>query len=334
MWSMPPPLPLLSQHGPHAGHRKAQLSSAVVRVSLILLALAAISVLVSRYIMSLVDTAESSKLGADAEGPDFGPDRLVRIENTTRMKGEDILRRSFAERIIVSEKSRLIYCPIPKAASSNWKFLIRKFEGLDDYSELKKAHLPETSGLRYLTDYSPGEVERLLADPSFLKFAFVREPYSRAVSCYMDKFLNKAEYYVQSEYRNFLAELFDWRYARSLDVETAPRPSFVEFVDELAKQSPLAMNEHWRPQSLLCGFGEIPYDFIGRMENLRDDTAYVLSRLGRQDEEFPSQGDIGFPSSGASDGGADDFLTLETMIKLRIIYDVDFNSRLGSTLHS
>lgn len=321
---MPPFSPLPSHHEPHSAYRKVSLAATFSRAAISLIALATLAAAVVRYLTS-------SPASADA---DLGAGRAVRVANTTHMSGEELLARPFAARIIVSEKSRLVYCPVPKAASSNWKFLIRKFEGLDDYDDMARAHLPATSGLRYLTDYSPREVESLVADPSFFKFAFVRDPYARAVSCYMDKFLNAADEYVQNEYRGFVAELYDWRFARSLDVDTAPRPSFVEFVDELAKQSPMAMNEHWRPQTLLCGFGEMPYDFIGRMDNLEADAAYVLERLSRQNEQFPSQKDIGFPSSGASDGKGDDFLTLETMTKLRIIYDVDFNSKLGSTADS
>jgi dermatan 4-sulfotransferase 1 len=258
--------------------------------------------------------------------PDFGRDRRVVVSNETVLTGRKILMRPFARRIIVSEKSRVIYCPIPKAASSGWKYLIRKFEGLDDYYDLSRAHVPGTSGLRYLTDYSAEEVDLLLKDPSFFKFVFVRDPYVRAASCYMDKFQNRDESYVQKEYQAFLAQLYDWRYARSVDVDTAVRPSFTEFVDELAKQNPVSMNDHWMSQTLVCGFGEMPFDFVGHMDSLAEDARHVLNKIGRPKEEFPSQSLIGFPPSGASGGEADEFFTIEAMAKLRIIYDVDFNS--------
>lgn len=257
--------------------------------------------------------------------PDLGPDHRIKVSNVTKLTGSDILSRSFARRIIVSERSRLIYCPIPKVASSSWKYLIRKLEGVDDYSDLSKAHSPLTSGLRYLTDYSPNEVEALVHDPSFFKFVFVRDPYVRAASCYMDKFQNRNEAYVRAEYSQFLAQLYDWRFVRSLNIDTAPRPSFAEYVDQLSMQNPMEMNEHWMPQTLLCGFGEMPYDFVGHLESLSEDAKQVLQHISKQEEHFPSQSDIGFPPSGASNGGGDEFFTLEAMAKLRLIYDVDFN---------
>lgn len=271
------------------------------------------------------DFGLSSRDGNDLVLPDLGLDHRIKISNDTMLTGSEILARPFARRIIVSERSRLIYCPIPKVASSSWKYMIRKFEGLDDYFELSKAHSPLTSGLRYLSDYSPNEVDALLKDPSFFKFVFVRDPYLRAASCYMDKFQNRHEAYTRKEYPLFLAELYDWRYVRSLNLDTAPRPSFAEFVDQLSMQNPMTMNEHWMPQTLLCGFGEMPFDFVGHLESLPGDAQHVLSRIGRHEEQFPSQTQIGFPSSGASDGGADEFFTLEAMAKLRLIYDVDFN---------
>jgi dermatan 4-sulfotransferase 1 len=267
--------------------------------------------------------------------------RRVVVSNVTTLTGAQILSRPFSKRVIVSETSKLIFCPIPKAACSNWKYLIRKLEGLDDYYDLSKAHDPDVSGLRYLSDYSPNEVDTLLSDATFFKFTFVRDPYVRAVSCYMDKFQNRprsarmSEAYLRAEYRTFLGQLFDWRYARSVDVDDpSERPSFADFVDELAKQDPTAMNEHWMPQTLLCGFGDMPYDFVGSMENLSADAAYVLRKIGRPGELFPTREDIDFPASSnqSTDIVADDIYTLETMLKVRVIYDVDFNSNLGATL--
>mmetsp|Transcript_28469 Transcript_28469/g.111562 ORF Transcript_28469/g.111562 Transcript_28469/m.111562 type:complete len:622 (+) Transcript_28469:221-2086(+) len=62
--------------------------------------------------------------------------------------GAQILQQPYAKRIVVSEKANLIYCPVPAAASTNWKYLIRKFEGFDDYRDLTVLHDRTKSGLR------------------------------------------------------------------------------------------------------------------------------------------------------------------------------------------
>lgn len=238
--------------------------------------------------------------------------------------GMSIITAPFAQHIIVSEVSRIMFCPIPKAANSNWKYLIRKWEGLPDYADLPTAHSPLKSGLRYLTDYSVPEAEQLLLDPTYFRFVFVRDPYLRLVSCYMDKFRNEDPEYVRREYRAFLAQLFGWRYARDVDIEHAPRPSFRAFVDELEKHSPATMNAHWMPQTFHCGIGVVPYDFVGRMENLQEDARQVFDRIGKPHEHFPTQAEIGFAPSGASKKVADGLYTGDLMTKVRAIYTEDF----------
>lgn len=238
--------------------------------------------------------------------------------------GEKILSYPFASNVIVSEVNNFIFCPIPKAANSNWKYLIRKFEGLQDYKDLTKAHNHNVSGLRYLTDYSPYEVEQILEDPKYFKFIFVRDPFRRLVSCYMDKFQNHDPHYVETEYRSFLAQLYNWHYAWTIDIHNSIRPSFEMFVDEIIKHKPSTMNAHWMPQTVHCGIGLIKYDFIGHMENLQQDTSYILRKLGRENETFPSQQDIGFPPSGASQKIADTLYTTDLRLKVGALYDMDF----------
>ncbi len=158
----------------------------------------------------------------------------------------------------------------------------------------------------------------------FFKFAFVRDPYRRALSAYMDKFRNTDPDYVRREYRVFLAALLGWRYARAVNVNIAPRPSFQDFVDVLFETPREDMNSHWMPQTMLCGFNEMRYDFVGRMEHLAVDAAFVFRALNRTDEHFPSHEEIGFPPSGASSSLAEKVYTPDLMRKVRLIYDEDF----------
>lgn len=228
--------------------------------------------------------------------------------------------RPYARNIIVSERSGLLYCPIPKAANTNWKYLIRKWEGYDDYANVHLAHSPHTSGLRYLSDYHPREAAKLL--PRLYKFTFVRDPYSRLVSAYMDKLRNVDKDYVRSEYRTFLAAVVGWKRARDLNDDE--RPSFRTFIDSLAQTPRSEMNAHWRPQVDLCGIGEMNYDFVGRMESLAKDANVVFRALNRTHEKFPTHADIGFPPSGATRKLGDELFTLDLMLKVRVIYADDF----------
>lgn len=250
----------------------------------------------------------------------------VLITNVTSWSIADILQQPFASNIIVSERNRFIYCPIPKAASTNWKYIIRKLEGVADYGSLHTAHNRNTSGMRYLSDYSPTEAHMLLTNSDYFKFTFVRDPYMRLLSCYMDKFRNSDPNYTETEYRTFVAAAFSWRYARRSDLLSAPRPSFRSFVHAISTASLASMNEHWRPQTLLCGFGIMPYDFVGRMEQVQRDTRTVLQRIGFADESFPTQNDLGFPPSGASTSLALNLYTTDLIFATRAIYTMDFEA--------
>lgn len=203
----------------------------------------------------------------------------------TGMSVEWMLRQSFASRIIVSESAKLLYCPISNAASSNWKHLIRKFEGIHDYTNLARSNSPEFSGLKYLTDYSEERVKEFLGDPNMFKFVFVKDPTVRAADTYINKIENSMD---RDEYRGFMQNLYNSTYANK-ELSKKPHPTFRQFVIQVAKQMPEHMDEHWRPQTRLCGFGALKYDFIGRMETLENDAAHVLNRLGRMTEKFPVQ---------------------------------------------
>ncbi|GAB0495712.1 hypothetical protein MMPV_007017 [Pyropia vietnamensis] len=85
------------------------------------------------------------------------------------------------------------------AANSNWKYLLRRLEGYGDYANLSKLHNPALSGLRYLSDYSAGEAATLLADPTYTKFVFVRDLYTRLLSAYMDKIASTQPAFVHAE---------------------------------------------------------------------------------------------------------------------------------------
>ena len=286
--------------------RSATLVSCMVVLSL-LIGWQAVSAKDSRWSRGIVELARK--------------ERASWMHLPSRPVGAEVLQEDYASRIIVSEVNKFVFCPVPKVANSNWKFLIRQVEGFSDYANLTLAHRSDLNGLRYLSDYSADEVDRILSSPDFFKFAFVRDPYTRLVSAYLDKFWNKDT--SSEEYKLFVAQIYSWKYVRDKDLAQEPRPSFRAFIDELLKQNPTRMNLHWMPQTFVCGFGDIPYDFLGRFENFNEDVAFVLNKLGLGNIHFPSQEEIGFPPSGALSGSAE-LYTLELMLKVKMMYEIDF----------
>ncbi len=125
----------------------------------------------------------------------------------------------------------------------------------------------------------------------WLKFTFVRNPYARVLSAYLDKII-RLRYDLRPRYRALRAA------TRATD---AP-PSFDRFLDYLAAGG-LYANVHWAPQTALLLIPLVSFDFVGKVENLDQDLLQVLQRL------FPDQahrtavkfGRAGPPPTGAQD---------------------------------
>ncbi|KAA8492441.1 Carbohydrate sulfotransferase 14 [Porphyridium purpureum] len=261
------------------------------------------------------DELGASRLAAREE---MVPSALI-PENSVDV--EVMMQHSFAKRLIVSQRLRAVYCPIPKVASTNFKRLIRKFEGFSDHQNLTRAHSSD-SGLVRLSELAPELARQILEDRTYLKFVVVREPYSRALSCYLNKFHTRQ--ISDPEFRRFLGQLVGWKYIGDAEVTEADRPTFARFVNAIWKQLPAQMNEHWAIQSVLCGIGVIPYDFVGRFEELPEHALLILRALGKSAESFPSPSEIGFLSTEANTQ-LDAFYTPALRSSVREIYHADFN---------
>ncbi len=93
----------------------------------------------------------------------------------------------------------------------------------------------------------------------YFKFAFVRNPYDRLVSCYKNKVL-------RINYFKFSDEVWE-----------EMKQDFGKFVDFVSEKNIENCNEHLRLQSKLIDLNEI--DFIGRMENFDNDIGYIFDKL-------------------------------------------------------
>ncbi|WP_158523028.1 sulfotransferase family protein [Oceanococcus atlanticus] len=98
-----------------------------------------------------------------------------------------------------------------------------------------------------------GELDQLFA------FTFVRNPYTRVLSAYLDK-LGRGQ-------------------SRADQVR-----GFSHFIRRL-ETGALHKNAHWAPQTDLLLLPRERFDFIGKTESLNQDVNSVLNRLGRQSDQ-------------------------------------------------
>ena len=101
----------------------------------------------------------------------------------------------------------------------------------------------------------------------YLKFTFVRSPYSRVLSAYLHKIIHRLQR------------------GRALKGPESKRfthaPTFTEFCRYLADGG-LDDNIHWAPQVALMLLPPSKFDLIGKVETFESDVRTVLSRLGAE----------------------------------------------------
>lgn len=165
---------------------------------------------------------------------------------------------------LVSERHRFLYGPIAKVACSSLKLWLLEVVGdhparpFNEHVEVQRHNLGRRGGRAAF---------RLLHDRSYFAFAFVRNPWARVVSAYLNKFLT-----VNRTSRPVLEQL---RGTTGDDV--VADVSFSEFINFLACGNPRTFDEHWRPQHLFVSDNR--FDFVGRFENLAADFANIQERL-------------------------------------------------------
>ncbi|XP_070828211.1 carbohydrate sulfotransferase 8-like [Chaetodon trifascialis] len=181
-------------------------------------------------------------------------------------------------RVYVEDRSRLLYCEVPKAGCSNWKRVLMVLGG----SATSTRDIPHDAAhyanhLRRLESYDrAGIAERLR---SYTKVLFVREPFERLVSAFRDKFESPNSYYHPVFGRPIISR-YRANATRSA-LRTGAGVTFREFVQYLLDvRRPVGMDIHWEPVSQLCNPCLLRYNFIGKFESLEEEANFLLQSVG------------------------------------------------------
>ncbi|XP_071950696.1 carbohydrate sulfotransferase 14-like isoform X2 [Antedon mediterranea] len=188
--------------------------------------------------------------------------------------------KSVFHQIIVDEERKFLYCYVPKVACSNWKRIIKYIQGsLDDINTVQK--MDHKKDLVFLDSFSKEEIDVKLK--TYFKFMFVRDPISRLVSAYRNKFKENIVAFhkrygvpIVKKYRRNLVE----GNVKGDDV------SFEEFIRYLLDTDTSDMDMHWRPMNELCQPCAVNFDFIGSFEYLSVDANNVLKTIGAESNTF------------------------------------------------
>jgi len=176
--------------------------------------------------------------------------------------------------VYVSLKHKYVFVETAKVACSSIKLTLQRLE-LEDKNfnrdNFQDVHNRQFSPLLRLQQI-PG-FEKLFSGDEFFRFCFVRNPYVRTLSAYLDKIKGNSI----REKSKILSQLgYDMR-DMSIDI------SFNQFVTALEKQPISLMDNHWRHQYYSTYQDKIDYHFIGKLENFDDDFSFVMKKLGAEE---------------------------------------------------
>ena len=161
---------------------------------------------------------------------------------------------------IICESARLIYYPVPKTGSTTIKSMLLEIENHPVPEDDDAVHEPST-GLRRAGRFD-------IRGPRFedyFRFAFVRNPWARLVSCYCNKVLAP---------RPQVPAFFARQYPRV----PFHRMSFTDFVRFACRVPDELCDQHFRPQSHFLDFRNT--NFIGRFEHFSDDLGRIIEAAG------------------------------------------------------
>ena len=186
---------------------------------------------------------------------------------------------------IISDRANFVYFVVPKVACSSIKTALLSLFDLDaeggapvredDALDLDVHRLFAGSGYQMNKNQLVRRMNRGEFGGHF-KFAFVRNPWDRLVSCYANKVMAaKATEFGEPPFRNLPSEKGSRLY------KGMPFAEFVETVYEIPDEE---SNMHFVSQyRVVCGPGEdrqVMADFVGRFEDLAADFAVVAEKIG------------------------------------------------------
>ncbi len=190
-----------------------------------------------------------------------------------------------------------MFAYVPKVACTNWKCLMRKLAGHDDWLDPSKAHVKEQAGLNYF-DPQDGS-HQILQRPGVTTYTMVRHPGSGALSAFLDK-IHRYKDLTPDEvaglgqtFASLTAEIDSFR-RLNLSQDAYPQVNFEVFLLWLRDSGHrMVANEHWLPQVNLLRHNRIQFDLVGRFENIAQDAPKILDAMDAR-TTFPTQSQVKF----------------------------------------
>lgn len=176
-------------------------------------------------------------------------------------------RRRFNQSVFISPRHKFIFVKNEKAANLTLRKTLQTLEAGGELPTRYHTNRRWTGPLLQPSDIE-GFGDNELRGNDYFRFAIVRNPYVRMLSCFRDKFEN-----IKFD-RKF------WRVHKNLGLRRDQvELSFEEFVERVCAQESAAMNPHWRIQYDNIYFNRFSFDKIIKFESLSDEMPEIVNRF-------------------------------------------------------
>lgn len=217
--------------------------------------------------------------------------------------------------ISVSIRFNYIYFETPKAACSTIKrFLIKnEFEDIRlpdpndaNFADFEALHLRDYSPLLNVRQLYP--FRKCLENGRFFKFCFVRNPYERVLSAYLDKIVRNRPQ--ASQIKTILGR----------PASSSEPIGFPDFVEAVCSTPVAMMDPHWKVQYFHTCMDTIAYDLVGKTESFDTDIETVRKATGLDARHLS----VFSPHSTGAAEAIDSHYTPRLRKLVRDKYDMDF----------
>ncbi|XP_037275255.2 carbohydrate sulfotransferase 11 [Rhipicephalus microplus] len=241
--------------------------------------------------------SDKASVRVDNDGGAEQRRRQRRLRTACRAQGDSATLEDLPavrlDHVLVDDQHGLLYCAVPKVASTNWRrvLLALRSSRAGDPARIPANRSHEPSAFRSLAHLGRPQQRRRLA--THLKFVFARHPLERLLSAYRNKFESAWSDYFPRRYGRHIVRQQRGANASRRALDTGLGVTFEEFLRYVASLEPGdyagAFNEHWRPLADLCFPCQVRYDVLGSYDTLERDSRLVLRRAGLE-------GRVAFPS--------------------------------------
>lgn len=214
----------------------------------------------------------------------------------------------------ISVKHRYLFVHNPKVGSTTIKHSLNRLElkgtSVNVHTIPMHPRITESPLIKPF-QLSDELFETVLTAPDYIRFSFVRDPYARILSCYLDKIAHRRPE-AKKIYHRLGMDIEDMTQDVSFDL-------FIDFLHEMRAERG-RWDLHWRPQTHILRPRLINYTLLGRMEQFEQD----YDRLNEMmNGILPKLVKRGQHDTGARDQ-IQEFYTPDLRHKVAEIYDRDF----------